>query len=110
MDDDLWMITGERSSLICSHQFKVSNGDSIFTEKLKYCAINDKVNHLEFFVAISITGLVLLIIVSYCKRASANNVLCRIEKVMLLIIEKLIIMQPQAMKEHALLREEMAYQ
>ncbi|CAN1149289.1 50S ribosomal protein L21, mitochondrial, partial [Linum perenne] len=26
----------------CSHQFKVSNGDSIVTEKLKYCAINDK--------------------------------------------------------------------
>ncbi|CAN1807283.1 50S ribosomal protein L21, mitochondrial [Linum perenne] len=27
---------------IGSHQFKVSNGDSIFTEKLKYCDINDK--------------------------------------------------------------------
>ncbi|KAJ0262960.1 50S ribosomal protein L21 [Hirschfeldia incana] len=27
---------------IGSHQFKVSNGDSIFTEKLKFCDINDK--------------------------------------------------------------------
>ncbi|CAN0853002.1 50S ribosomal protein L21, mitochondrial [Linum grandiflorum] len=27
---------------IGSHQFKVSNDDSIFTEKLKYCDINDK--------------------------------------------------------------------
>ncbi|XP_078153514.1 ribosomal protein L21 [Carex rostrata] len=27
---------------IGSHQFKVSNGDSIFTEKLKYCGVNDK--------------------------------------------------------------------
>ncbi|KAF3339731.1 50S ribosomal protein L21 [Carex littledalei] len=27
---------------IGSHQFKVSNGESIFTEKLKYCHINDK--------------------------------------------------------------------
>lgn len=27
---------------IGSHQFKVSNGDSIFTEKLKYCDVNDK--------------------------------------------------------------------
>lgn len=26
-----------------SHQFKVSNGDSIFTERLKYCDVNDKV-------------------------------------------------------------------
>ncbi|XP_027100999.2 large ribosomal subunit protein bL21m isoform X1 [Coffea arabica] len=25
-----------------SHQFKVSNGDSIFVEKLKYCDVNDK--------------------------------------------------------------------
>ncbi|KAG0456533.1 hypothetical protein HPP92_024321 [Vanilla planifolia] len=25
-----------------SHQFKVSNGDSIFTERLKYCEVNDK--------------------------------------------------------------------
>lgn len=29
---------------IGSHQFKVSNGDSIFTERLKYCAVNDKLN------------------------------------------------------------------
>ncbi|CAN1195868.1 Calcineurin B-like protein 9 [Linum perenne] len=28
--------------MIGSQQFKVSNGDSIFTKKLKYCAINDK--------------------------------------------------------------------
>ncbi|XP_059291716.1 large ribosomal subunit protein bL21m [Lycium ferocissimum] len=27
---------------IGSHQFKVSNGDSIFTEKLKFCEVNDK--------------------------------------------------------------------
>ncbi|XP_073134820.1 large ribosomal subunit protein bL21m [Henckelia pumila] len=27
---------------IGSHQFKVSNGDSIFTERLKFCDINDK--------------------------------------------------------------------
>ncbi|KAL0906677.1 hypothetical protein M5K25_025190 [Dendrobium thyrsiflorum] len=27
---------------IGSHQFKVSNGDSIFTERLKYCEVNDK--------------------------------------------------------------------
>ncbi|CAI9099350.1 OLC1v1036157C1 [Oldenlandia corymbosa var. corymbosa] len=27
---------------IGSHQFKVSNGDSIFVEKLKYCDVNDK--------------------------------------------------------------------
>ncbi|KAL5202840.1 hypothetical protein ABZP36_013792 [Zizania latifolia] len=27
---------------IGSHQFKVSNGDSIFTEKLKFCDVNDK--------------------------------------------------------------------
>lgn len=27
---------------IGSHQFKVSNGDSIFTERLKYCQVNDK--------------------------------------------------------------------
>ncbi|CAN1752348.1 Calcineurin B-like protein 9 [Linum perenne] len=53
--------------MIGSQQFKASNEDSIFTKKLKYCAINDKVNHLEFFVAISITGLVLLIIVSYSR-------------------------------------------
>ncbi|KAG6489032.1 50S ribosomal protein L21, mitochondrial-like [Zingiber officinale] len=29
---------------IGSHQFKVSNGDSIFTERLKYCEVNDKLN------------------------------------------------------------------
>jgi ribosomal protein L21 len=28
---------------IGSHQFKVSNGDSIFTERLKFCDVNDKV-------------------------------------------------------------------
>nr|XP_029121062.1 uncharacterized protein LOC105047347 isoform X2 [Elaeis guineensis] len=28
---------------IGSHQFKVSNGDSIFTERLKFCEVNDKV-------------------------------------------------------------------
>ncbi|ESR62584.1 hypothetical protein CICLE_v10016378mg [Citrus x clementina] len=27
---------------IGSHQFKVSNGDSIFTERLKFCEVNDK--------------------------------------------------------------------
>uniref|UniRef100_A0A452ZV75 Large ribosomal subunit protein bL21m n=1 Tax=Aegilops tauschii subsp. strangulata TaxID=200361 RepID=A0A452ZV75_AEGTS len=27
---------------IGSHQFKVSNGDSIFTERLKFCDVNDK--------------------------------------------------------------------
>ncbi|KAI3456260.1 hypothetical protein Pfo_012923 [Paulownia fortunei] len=27
---------------IGSHQFKVSNGDSIYTERLKYCDVNDK--------------------------------------------------------------------
>ncbi|PKI79499.1 hypothetical protein CRG98_000130 [Punica granatum] len=27
---------------IGSHQFKVSNGDSIFTESLKFCNVNDK--------------------------------------------------------------------
>lgn len=27
---------------IGSHQFKVSNGDSIFTERLKFCQVNDK--------------------------------------------------------------------
>lgn len=27
---------------IGSHQFKVCNGDSIFTERLKYCEVNDK--------------------------------------------------------------------
>lgn len=27
---------------IGSHQFKVSNGDCIFTEKLKFCEVNDK--------------------------------------------------------------------
>ncbi|XP_020577912.1 50S ribosomal protein L21, mitochondrial [Phalaenopsis equestris] len=27
---------------IGSHQFKVSNGDSIFAERLKYCEVNDK--------------------------------------------------------------------
>lgn len=27
---------------IGSHQFKVSNGDSIYTEKLKFCEVNDK--------------------------------------------------------------------
>ncbi|TVU00572.1 hypothetical protein EJB05_54035, partial [Eragrostis curvula] len=30
------------SRLIGSHQFKVSNGDSIFTERLKFCDVNDK--------------------------------------------------------------------
>ncbi|XP_020254140.1 50S ribosomal protein L21, mitochondrial-like [Asparagus officinalis] len=28
---------------IGSHQFKVSNGDSIFTERLKFCDVNDKI-------------------------------------------------------------------
>jgi ribosomal protein L21 len=28
---------------IGSHQFKVSNGDSIFAERLKFCDVNDKV-------------------------------------------------------------------
>ncbi|KAJ3695684.1 hypothetical protein LUZ60_001061 [Juncus effusus] len=28
---------------IGSHQFKVSNGDSIFTEKLKFCDVNEKI-------------------------------------------------------------------
>jgi large subunit ribosomal protein L21 len=28
---------------IGSHQFKVSNGDCIFTERLKFCEVNDKV-------------------------------------------------------------------
>ncbi|KAF9611120.1 hypothetical protein IFM89_027020 [Coptis chinensis] len=27
---------------IGSHQFKVSNGDTIYTEKLKFCEVNDK--------------------------------------------------------------------
>ncbi|XP_072995451.1 large ribosomal subunit protein bL21m-like [Typha latifolia] len=27
---------------IGAHQFKVSNGDSIFTERLKFCDVNDK--------------------------------------------------------------------
>ncbi|KAF4396891.1 hypothetical protein F8388_004859, partial [Cannabis sativa] len=29
-----------RFNLIGSHQFKVSNGDCIFTERLKFCDIN----------------------------------------------------------------------
>jgi len=29
-----------------SHQFKVSNGDSIFTERLKFCEVNDRVSSL----------------------------------------------------------------
>ncbi|KAJ0743923.1 putative ribosomal protein L21 [Helianthus annuus] len=28
---------------IGAHQFKVSNGDCIYTEKLKFCEVNDKV-------------------------------------------------------------------
>ncbi|KAI7749447.1 hypothetical protein M8C21_029128 [Ambrosia artemisiifolia] len=28
---------------IGSHQFKVSNGDCIYTEKLKFCEVNDKI-------------------------------------------------------------------
>ncbi|KAK8943721.1 hypothetical protein KSP40_PGU002730 [Platanthera guangdongensis] len=32
---------------IGSHQFKVCNGDSIFTERLKYCEVNDKNGHGE---------------------------------------------------------------
>ncbi|KAG8086385.1 hypothetical protein GUJ93_ZPchr0010g9034 [Zizania palustris] len=33
---------------IGSHQFKVSNGDSIFAERLKFCDVNDKVTvHFE---------------------------------------------------------------
>ncbi|KAL1536086.1 50S ribosomal protein L21, mitochondrial-like [Salvia divinorum] len=29
---------------IGSHQFKVSNGDTIYTERLKHCDVNDKQN------------------------------------------------------------------
>ncbi|KAJ0883982.1 putative ribosomal protein L21 [Helianthus annuus] len=29
---------------IGAHQFKVSNGDCIYTEKLKFCEVNDKIN------------------------------------------------------------------
>ncbi|RVW37880.1 50S ribosomal protein L21, mitochondrial [Vitis vinifera] len=46
-DDDEEM--GERSDvkrfrrrIIGSHQFKVSNGDCIYTERLKFCEVNDR--------------------------------------------------------------------
>ncbi|KAL9993167.1 putative ribosomal protein L21 [Helianthus debilis subsp. tardiflorus] len=32
-----------RLHLIGAHQFKVSNGDCIYTEKLKFCEVNDKI-------------------------------------------------------------------
>ncbi|KAE8714966.1 50S ribosomal protein L21 [Hibiscus syriacus] len=35
---------------IGSHQFKVSNGDSIFTERLKFCEVNDKLTLNRFFL------------------------------------------------------------
>ncbi|CAA6661129.1 unnamed protein product [Spirodela intermedia] len=33
---------GSTQQAIGSHQFKVCNGDSIFTERLKFCEVNDK--------------------------------------------------------------------
>ncbi|KAG6407425.1 hypothetical protein SASPL_130416 [Salvia splendens] len=33
---------------IGSHQFKVSNGDTIYTERLKHCDVNDKVSHCVY--------------------------------------------------------------
>ncbi|KAK7400579.1 hypothetical protein VNO78_11789 [Psophocarpus tetragonolobus] len=39
-EDDVVSVSSGKK--IGSHQFKVSNGDNIFTERLKFCEVNDK--------------------------------------------------------------------